>query len=222
MYLIAHRGGRGFGIENTLDAMENAVRAGVRMIETDVRVTQDGKLMLCHDAVIWGHIVSKTTYDDLLKYVPERPLLSDVLDSLAGWVRFNFEIKDAPVRETGQLLEAYNIDDSVVVTSFDLGFLDEFKQEYPNIKTGYLYRIWYGDEQKIHNAIAAGTSVICPQYHSVNEELMEHAERHKLEVVPWTVNRDEDLVKLIDYGVHGIITDRYMSFKIVLDALALS
>lgn len=220
MYLIAHRGGRGFGIDNTIEAMENAVRAGVRSIETDVRMTQDGKLIICHDALIWGHLVSRTSYEDLMKYAPERPLMADVLESLAGWVRFNFEVKDAQVSEVGRLLEAYRIDDSVIVSSFNLDFIDEFKAEFPNIDTGYLYRIWYGDEQKLHNAYAAGARMILPQYHSISEELVEHAKKHNLEVVAWTVDRDEDLVKLVDWGIDGVITDRYTAFKLAIDALS--
>ena len=45
----AHRGGRNHGIENTLTAMRNAMAMGVDMIETDVRMTRDGYLVLMHD-----------------------------------------------------------------------------------------------------------------------------------------------------------------------------
>ena len=41
-----HRGDRVHGIENTLTAMRLAVAAGVDMIETDVRMTLDGELIL--------------------------------------------------------------------------------------------------------------------------------------------------------------------------------
>ena len=100
------------------------------MIETDVRMTQDRKLILCHDAVIWGHAVSKNSYEDLIRYAPERPLLSDVLDCLAGLVKFDFEIKAAAVDEVGRMLKAYNVENSAIVTSFDLEFLDEFIYQY--------------------------------------------------------------------------------------------
>ena len=47
-----HRGDRVHGIENTMTAMRLAVEAGVDMIETDVRMTKDGELILMHDASV--------------------------------------------------------------------------------------------------------------------------------------------------------------------------
>ena len=47
-----HRGDRVHGIENTLTAMRLAVAAGADMIETDVRMTLDGELILMHDETV--------------------------------------------------------------------------------------------------------------------------------------------------------------------------
>ena len=44
-----HRGEREHGIENTLSAFRIALEAGADMIETDVRMTADGELVLMHD-----------------------------------------------------------------------------------------------------------------------------------------------------------------------------
>ncbi|MFL6274904.1 MAG: glycerophosphodiester phosphodiesterase [Blastocatellia bacterium] len=48
--IIAHRGGANEAPENTLLAFRRALRLGVDGIETDVRLTRDGKLVLYHDA----------------------------------------------------------------------------------------------------------------------------------------------------------------------------
>lgn len=47
-----HRGDRVHGIENTMTAMRLAVEAGVDMIETDIRMTLDGELILMHDETV--------------------------------------------------------------------------------------------------------------------------------------------------------------------------
>ncbi|MBE6688386.1 MAG: hypothetical protein E7588_03790 [Ruminococcaceae bacterium] len=47
--LAAHRGDRFNYPENTMPAFESAVRLGVDMIETDVRMSKDGELVLMHD-----------------------------------------------------------------------------------------------------------------------------------------------------------------------------
>ena len=50
--VCGHRGDRVHGDENTMSAMIRAVRAGVDMVETDVRMTRDGVLVLMHDASV--------------------------------------------------------------------------------------------------------------------------------------------------------------------------
>jgi glycerophosphoryl diester phosphodiesterase len=47
--LQGHRGARALHPENTLPSFEAALDAGVRSIETDVHLTRDGIVVLCHD-----------------------------------------------------------------------------------------------------------------------------------------------------------------------------
>jgi len=48
-YVIAHRGGSMENPENTRQAFEHAVKIGAHMIETDVRITKDGVIIVAHD-----------------------------------------------------------------------------------------------------------------------------------------------------------------------------
>jgi glycerophosphoryl diester phosphodiesterase len=50
--LCAHRGGGATQPENTLPALAEAVRLGVPMVEFDLALTQDGALVLMHDAKV--------------------------------------------------------------------------------------------------------------------------------------------------------------------------
>jgi glycerophosphoryl diester phosphodiesterase len=47
--VIAHRGGRSLGPENTLYTYWKAVKLGVDVLEMDVRSTRDGQLIILHD-----------------------------------------------------------------------------------------------------------------------------------------------------------------------------
>jgi glycerophosphoryl diester phosphodiesterase len=197
--------------------MRAAVRAGVRAIETDVRQTADGQLVICHDAIIRGHAVSRNTYEELKKYEPERPLLSDLLEELAGWCAFNLEIKEAPELAVGEILGTYHIEADTLITSFDGDFLERFNREFPRIKTGILYRMPYGQGRKLHNGRAIGVDVVLPHFRGVDEELVEHAHGLGLEVYAWTVNEYDDLDRLASLGVDGVVTDRYLAFKTYME-----
>lgn len=219
MKLIAHRGGRGFGTDNTLEAMEKAVKAGVRIIELDVRRTADDRLIVCHDAAIWGHVIGRTSYAELKKHAHERPLLSEVLESLAGWVGFNIEVKEAPEEAVGEMLETYRIESETLVTSFHRLFLERFKKAFPFVRTGFLYRMSYRQERKLETALDVRADVLLPHFNSIYAELVGQAHRLGLEVVAWTVNSEEDLRKLYDWSVDGIVTDHYLDMKVSLERL---
>ena len=49
MFIIGHRGAAGLAPENTILGIKTAIENNVDAIEFDVRVTKDGKLVLCHD-----------------------------------------------------------------------------------------------------------------------------------------------------------------------------
>ena len=46
---ISHRGYCANALENTIDSFRAAVELGFKTIETDLRVSGDGELVLCHD-----------------------------------------------------------------------------------------------------------------------------------------------------------------------------
>ena len=54
-YLVGHRGSR-WGVENTEEAFINGAKKGYHCLETDVKVTKDGKFVCCHndDLTSWG------------------------------------------------------------------------------------------------------------------------------------------------------------------------
>jgi glycerophosphoryl diester phosphodiesterase len=53
----------------------------------------------------------------------------------------------------------------------------------------------------------AGCAVWSPLYGEVTADNVREAAALGLEVIPWTVNETVDMVRLIEIGVHGIITD---------------
>ena len=101
MLIIGHRGAAGLAPENTLDAMEAGIEAGADILEFDVRLTKDGVLVLVHDFHTMrthhkASIISRTTYDDLMKFSDDYPKVTrieEVLDRYFGVILLNIEIK---------------------------------------------------------------------------------------------------------------------------------
>lgn len=84
--VIGHRGGLFPGLsENTLPAFAQALQDGAHGIESDVRLTADGQVVLCHDPDLWrvfGRRINILDYTlvQLQAAVPDLPTLSQLLD----------------------------------------------------------------------------------------------------------------------------------------------
>src|SRR3954447_16488514 len=102
---MAHRGGAIEHLENTMPAFEECVKLGYRYLETDVRVTSDGQLVVFHDPTL-DRVTDRTGRVDALPWrevqtalIGGREPIMRLEDLLGAWpdVRFNLDIKAAGV-----------------------------------------------------------------------------------------------------------------------------
>ena len=127
-------------------------------------------------------------------------------------------------------IERERMSSRVIIQSFDWRALKAVQELAPNIPTSYLSAqqqfldniaagkaegsLWTADIQiRDHGSIpkmvkAAGGAIWSPYFPELSAELVKEAHALGLKVIPWTANRTEDLVRLIDWGVDGLITDR--------------
>jgi glycerophosphoryl diester phosphodiesterase len=56
-------------------------------------------------------------------------------------------------------------------------------------------------------------SIYSPHYSLVTADLIAWCHARKIQVIPWTVNQPQDMVRLIELGVDGLITDYPGLFK---------
>ena len=132
MKVLAHRGYHALARENTLAAFEAAQRLGVDGIETDVRLSADGKVVILHDRVTpAGRVVSSLTHREIEADCGHAvPLLVEILDAMPS-VLWNLEIKQAeawpaaarvirPFQQSRRLLVSSFRHDVVVQCAADL------------------------------------------------------------------------------------------------------
>ncbi len=93
--VIGHRGAAGLAPENTVEAFERACALGLEWVETDVRKTRDGVLVLHHDLLVGGRRMPEVDWADLGSLAPAVPTLRAVLEGFGDRLRFNLELKTA-------------------------------------------------------------------------------------------------------------------------------
>jgi glycerophosphoryl diester phosphodiesterase len=222
---FAHRGASGRAPENTLLAFRYAFELGADAIECDVQLSADGAPIILHDATLerttTGRGAAAALSLEELRQLDagagERiPTLQEVLDLCREAEKLvNLEIKaerlaqaEAIARVVGQVIEQGRHQARVLVSSFWLPVVAALKSAYPDIRTATLHG---GLRWRFLNMLRAAresrASAIHPHSALVSRRLVEEAHAAGLEVNVWTVDQPKMMLRLLSWGVDGIMTN---------------
>jgi glycerophosphoryl diester phosphodiesterase len=181
------------------------------MVETDVRRSSDGKLILSHDPVLGGYPVAGTPWSTLAELDlgdgHHPALLDEVLAALPD-TRVQVEIKNEPGVSGFEpdhrlaLEAAERARPGDIVTSFNEATLGAVRRVFPDVPTGLAYVGQEPLDEVAARCVSAGHGALVPFHGLVVGVIPED-----LEVYPWTVNSRERGGELAALGVTGIITD---------------
>jgi glycerophosphoryl diester phosphodiesterase len=234
---MAHRGFAPDGLENTMAAFAAAVALGVTHVETDVHATKDGRIVAFHDPLLdrvsdgRGAISSLTWAEVRRVRVGGREpvaLLEDVLDAWPD-LRVNIDVKDWPaIRPLAEVLRRPGVLDRVCVASFDdrrtLGVRRALGPDLaarlatsPGRRGVTRWRLGAtvpgpAGTRAARRGTAGHVAVQVPQgagpLRVVTRRSVDVAHGLGVQVHVWTVDEADEMHRLLDLGVDGLISDR--------------
>lgn len=222
--VMAHRGLSADAPENTLYAFSDAISVGADFIELDVQQTRDGVLVVMHDSNLKRTTgVNKDIWDvdyaDIQNldagswfdpaYANARiPTLEETLQFVDKRTKLNIEIKptkhgtDTLEQDVAELITQYQYTDACYVTSFSYGSLKKVKEVNPEIRTGYLMSVAYGQFYSLKYADAFSLNKVF-----VTSQVVNAAHQQGKQIFAWTVNSMSEVRSLCNLHVDSIITD---------------
>lgn len=192
--------------ENTIPSFDKALKNGAHGFELDVRQTSDHKLVVVHGSVVGSKSVQSSTYDEIrnLDNGFEIPLLEEVLKKFGKIAYLDIELKLPGFEEAAiELLRAYADPERTLISAFDTDSLAKVQDLFPELQLGYIYNRTQ-DEEARHNC---SIEVVIPQFRLASRELITEVHEEGLKVFAWTVNDDNEIERLLELGVDGIISD---------------
>lgn len=241
MIIFAHRGYSGRYPENTILSFQEALKLSIYGIELDVHKSKDGELVVIHDEDIkrtfkGKGLIKDYTLEDLngfkckkFKYRNNKlckiPTLEEVLQLIkntnctlnieAKTNVFNYHLEEDVLK----LVRKYNLDDRVLISSFNHKCIKDFQNLNSKIKYGALYlnkKDFYPEDNVVDHAKKLNVYSIHLSKKLATKEIVELAHKNNLKVLVYTVNLPCTMNKMIKLNVDGIFTNYPSLMKKIL------
>lgn len=151
-----------------------------------------------------------------------KPLLSEVFELAEGMnpeIKYNIELKSAPelvdefcpkpeifVRLVLELIDADQFDHRINLQSFDLTILEEIKKQRPEMAVALLVDEDEDIELKL-GKLSFKPEIISPNFKLLSHKMVNDYQNSGFQVIPWTVNEEDDMLEMMSFQVDAIITD---------------
>lgn len=235
---IAHRGFSGKYPENTMVAFKKAVEVGCDGIETDLHMTKDGIIVICHDETIdrttnGRGFIHEYNYNELWKFDAgikfhkefegeKIPSIDEFLDYVKDKnILINLELKndvihyDEMEKKVIEKVYEFKLENNVILSSFNHYSMIRAKEYDGSIKTGLLCAAAL---YNVHDYVkTVGADALHPFFPTLMDKgIVDCIKKSGIEINTYTVNEEKHMKKLIGMGVDGIITNYPDKLKKIL------
>lgn len=234
--ICAHRGANATHPENTIAAFKEAVRLGAQMIEFDVQLTKDHKLIIMHDATVDRTTngtgkVSDLTFNEIRQldagawkakaFTGEKvPTLQEALQMMPKNIWLNVHLKGskkAGLKTAETIIAENRILQAVVAGGKQAN--KAIKRLYPGIKTCNMTRLSSRTDY-INETIKRSDKFIQIKSSRDNENMLtdiKQLEKSGVQINYFHSEKEAEVQTLLDAGVDFILTD---NLAFMLDAFS--
>ncbi len=247
--IIAHRGASGEAPENTIASIRKALFQKADVIEIDVHLTKDNKIIVMHDITLdrttnlkglikdynWAEIIDADAGGKFSSdFKGEKiPTFQEVLTEINGKAKLLIEIKTGGDFYPGIEQKVVDIIAENKAETWCLfhSFSDEALKRLQQTKTQMpIYKLVLGNFSlfplHIDGKIKGGRIFKYKQFQGINPNVKFTRKRtirkikaQQQQVFVWTVNKEKDMKRLAKWGVDGIITNYPGMARKVVDKL---
>ncbi|EIJ78426.1 glycerophosphoryl diester phosphodiesterase [Bacillus methanolicus PB1] len=229
---VAHRGASGYAPENTIAAFEKAFDMNADYFELDVQMSKDGELVIMHDKTVNRTTngkgkVGKLTLKELRSldagswFGPEFsgeqiPTLQEALDAFRGKIGILIELKFPELypgieQKVADTLIERNMhspaNEKIIVQSFNFESIKTFHKILPEVPVGVLtYRAQHHSNAMLQE-FSRYADFVNPNKSLVSKKLTDRIHALGMRTMSWTVRSNDDIRRLHNAKVDGIITD---------------
>ena len=221
--IIAHRGASAYAHENTIEAFRIAIEMNADMIETDVRKTSDGVMVLHHDDHIENKLIRELTYIEASGVALDRgyilPTLKETIQFVLGKIKLDLELKEEGYElEVAEIASKHLLPEDFILTSFSESSVMTIKKHRPELRCGLLMNLSFRKRPRLSvesvlfplgRKKRTGADFLLPHLDLIKFGFLNRVRGKTEPVFVWTVNDRRMIWDLLnDDMVSGVVTDR--------------
>jgi glycerophosphoryl diester phosphodiesterase len=198
--IIGHRGVSGYEQDNTIKSVEKAIKMEVDVIEIDIHISKDNKLIAFHDDMIGCEHISSFTSKEL-KTLYDIPLIEDIFEVVKDRVKILLDIKYPYSFELlSNLIK--NKNNNIFIASSYSKIIKTLKNAF----SGFLYGLIEEDDELLFPDVIYDFVIL--RYVDVTKKRVNNFKKCDIMVFTYTVNDMDDIKKCRDkIIVDGIVSD---------------
>ena len=208
---VAHRGGKGYWPENTLEAFRNTASTGAKAVELDARSTKDGVQVVHHDATFTAngkkYTIKRLTLSQIRTLKPSICTLDEALDVLSGTkVQIDLELKDtADPARCVKAINNHGLRGRTMYISFSTKQLRKVRKLDRSVPMGFIIHETPKSLIKTLKSLKAAYVFQEDKYLTGDNLFTWQDAGYKVGV--WTVNDAAAIARWLDLGVDYLTSD---------------
>lgn len=187
----------------------------------DLRLTNDGEVVVFHDrnlARLTGNRarVSQLSLTQIRQYYLQNdpsvriPTFQEALELIRDKLYIILDVKKESFRSTGleericKILNDFGLRDNIIVSSFNPLVLKKFAVLAPQFHLGFIFR------SRSHIFMSNGTPLksLHARYRILSQKYVAALQEKGYRIYAWTVDKADQMLKVIKEGADGIITNK--------------
>lgn len=172
---------------------------------------------------------SHPRFPNQIKMAAYKPLLSELIDTVEQYIKknqlkpvyYNIETKSNPEGDNvfhpepsafvdllWEVIKKKKIQNRVIIQSFDKRTIKYIHQQKLPLQTAYLLEDSDAETVlKQLKELGFKPDIISPEFSRIDQKYVSLCHHKGIKVIPWTVNNKNQIARLLEIGVDGIISD---------------
>ena len=227
--IIAHRGDSAVAPENTLSAFRSALSSGAQAVEFDIHISRDGEPVVIHDATVDRCSKGSGAVRDMTlarlktidvgswfspQFIGERiPTLDEAIETilrpalLIMHLRAHENETDRCEKAVATAITQHNVRIRTIVTHHTRHGLQRLRDMDAKLRLCWIAPGGEPGAEYIDDAFYMGYRFVQPMLQDIDEKLLTYAHERGMWVNAFWADEVEDMRRLIELGVDGIITN---------------